>query len=217
MWRLKGGGVTTDPVPLPEDLVAVVTMDRRASRGREDDVDAVLRDLNDRHGAVLARRFVRTAGDEVQGVARAAGWLVDLVLADAGPDAWWIGVGVGAYETPLGRTARDSRGPAFYDARAAVTAAKRAPWGFALHGRAGLERVEAALAVSAWVLRHRTPAQREAAELLARLGTRRAVAERLGVSAQAVSQRLRSAGLDEEARGRRLATGLLGDAVAGRG
>ncbi len=206
-----------DPVPLPEHAVAVVTMDRRASRGRPDDTDAALRRLNDRYGAALARRFVRTAGDEVQGVAHGAGWLVDLVLADAAPGAWWIGVGLGRFEAPLRRTARDSRGPAFYDARRAVTDAKRAPWGFALHGPPGLERAEAALAVCAWVVRHRTAAQREAAELLAVLGTRRAVAERLGVSAQAVSQRLRTAGLDEEERGRRLATGLLRDAVAADG
>jgi hypothetical protein len=206
-----------DPVPLPEGVVAVVTMDRRASRAGPDDVAAVLRRLNERHGALLARRFVRTAGDEIQGVAHAAGWLVDLVLADAAPSAWWIGVGIGAYEAPLGRTARESRGPAFYDARRAVTDAKRAPWGFALLGRPGLERAEAALAVCAWILRHRTPAQREAAELLAVLGTRRAVAGRLGVSAQAVSQRLRTAGLDEEARGRRLAAELLRDAVGGDG
>ncbi len=206
-----------DPVPLPEGVVAVVTMDRRASRAGPDDVDAVLRRLNDRHRPALARRFVRTAGDEVQGVAHAAGWLVDLVLDDAAPAAWWIGVGIGAHEAPLGRTARDSRGPAFYDARRAVTDAKRAPWGFVLLGPPGIERVEAALAVCAWVVRHRTPAQREAAGLLAALGTRRAVAERLGVSAQAVSQRLRTAGLDEEARGRLLAAGLLRDAVGADG
>ena len=206
-----------DLVPLPERLVAVVTMDRRRSRDRPDDVDAALRRLNERHGAALARRFVRTVGDEVQGVAGAVGWLVDLVLADAAAGDWWIGVGVGSYEAPLRRTARESRGAAFYEARRAVTDAKRAPWGFAMRGLAGLERVEAALAVCAWVVRHRSAAQQEAAELLGALGTRRAVAERLGVSAQAVSQRLRGAGLDEEQRGRRLATDLLREAVSAGG
>ena len=194
----------------PEQLI-VVTMDQRASRSGEDVVGPESRRLNERFGEALRRRFVRLAGDEMQAAADDGAWLVDLLLDEARAGRWWIGVGIGTYDAPLGRTARDSRGEAFYRARDAVALAKQRPWGFALAGER-VEDAEACLALLARLVRTRTPAQQEAVDLLRAEGQTRLVAARLGVSVQAASQRIRGAGIDEERVGRRLAARLLVDA-----
>ena len=201
------------PTTLPAGHAVVVTMDQRGSRGAPDLVAQALPELNRRHADALLRPFVRTAGDEVQAVASDVAWMIDLVLDGAREERWWIGIGIGAVE-PLGETARDSRGEAFYRARAAVGTAKRRPWGFALDGPPAFERVERCLLPLAFVVRHRTARQHEAAELSRRHRTAREVARELGVSPSTVSQSLRSAGVAEELAGRALARELLAEAAA---
>ncbi len=203
------------PIVLPDAAVVVVTMDGRASREGEDVVERTRRRLNEEHRGALLRTFVRTAGDEIQAVARDVAWLPELVLADARPAAWWIGVGIGPFEAPMRRTARESRGEAFYTAREAVEQAKRTPWGFVLRGHPALARAEAALVLCAWLVRRRSPAQHEAAVLLRRLATGRAVAAQLGISPQSTSERLRAAGVEEEDAGRALVADLLREAARG--
>jgi transcriptional regulator of aromatic amino acid metabolism len=199
---------------LPEGCAAVITMDQRRSRGGPDLVAGALPPLNDRYAEVLLRPFVRTAGDEVQAVTTSVTWLVDLILREAHRQPWWIGIGIGAVE-PLAATASASRGEAFYRARDAVETAKRRPWGFALRGPEAFDRVERTLLLVSFIIRHRTDRQQAAADLYRVRPTARAVAEELGVSPSTISQSLRSAGVEEELAGRRLAEELLLEAARG--
>ena len=86
-----------DAIPLPDAQVVVVTMDQRESRGRGDLVETAAGELSDRHRQSLALPFERTAGDEMQAVAREASWLVDFLLDATRDGEWWIGVALGGY------------------------------------------------------------------------------------------------------------------------
>lgn len=194
---------------VPSGQLIVVTMDQRASRSRDDAVDAEREQLNRTHRAALKRRFVRTAGDEMQGVSERLDWLPGFLLTEARREVWWVGVGLGPYEAPLGQTARDSRGDAFYLARDAVERAKRRSWGFAMAGDPVLEDVERCLATVAWIIRRRTERQHEAAILYHKARSVTAVAEALGITVQSASERLLAAGVAEEAAGLELALTLL--------
>lgn len=204
------GSVTARPrIPLPDEAIAVVTMDQRGSRGLGDAVRRHSADLNDCYGDMLLRRFVRTAGDEMQAVSRDVGWLIDLLLDESREGDWWVGIGIGPYERPLGRTARDSRGDAFYAAREAVEVAKRMPWGFALVGGAGATAAEDCMVVTSAVVRRRTERQQEAVDCFRELGRATEAAARIGITPQSMSERLRAAALAEEDAGRRVAAHLF--------
>lgn len=94
----------------------VITLDQRASRRTADDVARMARELNDVVGSGLALQLVRTAGDEMQGLVATGEGLVAIVSRCLEARDWWIGIGIGEIELPLGETARDSRGPAFWHA-----------------------------------------------------------------------------------------------------
>lgn len=202
-----------DPIWIASDHLVVVTMDQRKSRSRPDVVDATRKRLNVQFKKRLERTFVRTAGDEMQCATRELTWLVELVLAEARSQAWHIGIGVAASPEPLGRTARDSSGPAFWAARQAVGDARKRSWGFAIHGGPAWADVEHALALTAKIVRDRTERQHEAAALYFARGTNRQVAEALRITEQSASERLRGAGIDEESAGRDLTRRLMARAV----
>src|SRR4051812_8810072 len=104
-------------------MAIVITLDQRASRGTKDRVSEWSDRLNEAHQDRLRLRFVRSAGDELQGVVGAPGALADIVAESVDDRGWWLGVGVGPVDR-FGETARDSQGPAFWHARKAVEAAK---------------------------------------------------------------------------------------------
>jgi hypothetical protein len=195
------------PIPIAR-RVLVVTMDQRQSRTRPDLAEAACSRLNRWYAGSLRLPFVRTAGDEIQAVAGELSFLVDLLLEETRRAEWWVGAAIGGYEEPLGATARDSRGPAFYDARDAVEAAKERPWGFVLGGDA-LRRVELCLTTTSWIVRKRTALQHEAVTSLRMFGRQTEVARQLGKSQSTVSERLGAAGREEEEAGRELALELL--------
>jgi hypothetical protein len=188
----------------------VLTVDQRHSRRTPDRVEALLRDLRER-SAELVRPFERTAGDEVQAVVERPQVVVELALLLVRDHAWSVGVGAGAVDQPLPSSTRAGSGPAFSHARRAVTAAKSRVTGLAVVGdyEATARRAQTALDLVAVLLQRRTDRGVEAAGL-ARLGlTQIEVAQRLGVSKQAVSQRLQAADWHLEAPGRELAAYLL--------
>ncbi|PTR27614.1 hypothetical protein C8K36_104237 [Rhodococcus sp. OK519] len=189
----------------------VLTVDQRGSRRDIDRVGPLLEDLA-RHP--LLRPFERTAGDEVQAVAADADTVVDLVLELVRREHWSIGVGVGTVEEPLPAQTRAGRGPAFEAARDAVERAKKTPAGVAVEGAdpQAAADADAALTLLALLVSRRTP-QGHAAVALARGGlTQAESATELGISKQAVSQRLIAAGWHAEVAGRQLAARLLGRA-----
>jgi len=186
----------------------VLTVDQRGSRRDVDRVEDLLMALDD---LPLVRRFDRTAGDEVQAVADDPALVVDLVLELLRREHWSIGVGIGAVETPLPEQTRAGRGRAFEHARTAVERAKNAPGQVAAEGddTAATADVDAALTLLATVVLRRSE-QGHQAIALAREGLSQArIAEHLGISKQAVSQRLATAGWQAELAGRELVRRLL--------
>lgn len=186
----------------------VLTVDQRGSRR---DIDRVGPLLDDLAGRPLLRSFERTAGDEVQAVSDDAGTVVDVALDLIRREHWSVGIGVGAVEEPLPRQTRAGRGPAFEAARTAVDRAKKTPAAIAVEAadpRAAAD-ADAALTLLALLVSRRSP-QGHAAVALAHRGlTRAESAAELGISKQAVSQRLIAAGWQAEVAGRQLAARLL--------
>jgi len=187
----------------------VLTVDQRHSRRGQDRVDALLGWLADRAGVV--RGFERTAGDEVQGVMDEASAVVDLVLGLVRRGAWSIGIGAGPVDEPLPASTRAGSGPAFVLARKAVERAKSSPQLLAVEApdadRAG--SAQAALDLLASVVQRRSEPGWEAVDLISRGITQTEVAEALGITKQAVSQRLRAATWAPEVAGRDLAARML--------
>lgn len=198
----------------------VLTIDQRGSRRVGDRVDVLLGQLGahlDRRGGRRpVRAFERTVGDEVQGVVDDGDLAVDLALAVLRGGGWSVGIGAGPVDEPLPPTSRAGSGEAFVLARAAVERAKTRPGGVAL-AVAGRDRTvaadaEAVLTLVAAVAARRTTAGWEVIDALrdAGVGARQEdVAERLGITQQAVSQRLRTALWAEELAARPLAARLL--------
>jgi hypothetical protein len=176
----------------------VLTVDQIDSR--DSDLDAVAAVLADRRawqdsGAVLGPD--RTAGDEFQLVHADAASALAAALRLRRAAVWSVGIGVGEVRQPLPETTGAASGAAFFAARAAVDAAKRAQHHFAVAATDGA----AAAGVSALVgllleLRaRRSPEGWEVADLVDQGLSQAAVAERLGVTPQAISLRARAAGI----------------------
>ena len=202
-------------------MPAVVTLDQRSSRTRSDLVPSWVESLNREFADGLRLRFIRTVGDELQALVRDAGVPVELVLRGVRFEEWWVGIGLGQVEEPLGSSSADSRGPAFYNAREAVGLAKESRYGFAVvgndEGRA--REITASLELLTFLIQRRGPARGskswEAVELAAAGLNPREIGERLGISRQAVWQRLKVAGWEEEREGRWLTERLLTAAMEG--
>jgi hypothetical protein len=192
----------------------VVTVDQVGSRGAADLVEPTLQALAD---IPLLRPFQRTAGDEFQGVLDDPASLPRVVEPLLRAQAWWVGIGFGDVDQPLPDTARAGRGAAYQHAREAVDAAKGAPWRVCVRGP-DLEptgALEAALWLWAALLARRTSRGWEVADLLERGSSHAEAASALGISAPAVSQRARAAGIVEGRRARELATYLTARLIDG--
>lgn len=174
----------------------VLTVDQRASRRTPDRVADVLRDLNASVPVVLG--FERTAGDEFQGVLAGPAEVVDVVLRLVRVGGWSIGVGAGPVQTPLPASTRAGAGPAFLCARRAVDAAKQRPTRLAVRGTVPAEAgdAQAVLSALAVVVERRSEQAWEAIALVDAGRTQAEAAGELGISRQAVGQRL-AAGLWE--------------------
>lgn len=202
--------------------MAILTLDQRLSRESGDLVDDTARELNNSFRSSLEKRFVRTAGDEMQAVVTSPAALVDIVLRSARDGSWWVGVGLGSVEKPLGRTARDSRGPAFWNAREAVARAKQRAWRCAVVAGEAMEAaedLEATLAMLIFIVDRRSERGWEMIDLISDGLNQTEIADRLGISKQAVSKVLLATGREEERRGREVAQRLLsryGDPAAHR-
>ncbi|WP_353709314.1 hypothetical protein ABRQ22_09240 [Cellulosimicrobium sp. ES-005] len=201
----------------------VLTVDQRGSTGHPDRVPEVLARLGElldaRPGVVVP--FDRTVGDEVQGVLDDADTVVEVVLDLLRDGGWSVGVGAGSVDEPLPAVSREASGEAFVRAREAVEQAKSraatAPVAVRGEPPARAAEVEALLRLLAAVVDRRTAPGWEAVDTLARVGgTQKDVARVLGVSEQAVSQRLRVALWPEEAAVRPVVARLLGELGASR-
>jgi hypothetical protein len=173
----------------------VLTVDQRASRRTPDRVVEALAALAD---VPTLLRFERTAGDEFQGVLDDPAVVLAVVLDLVRAGGWSIGVGAGPVQTPLPGSTRAASGPAFVAARAAVEAAKRRPARVAVRGAASIAAgdAQAVLTALAVIVQRRSQQAWEAIALVEAGRTQAEAAAQLGVTRQAVGQRL-AAGLWE--------------------
>jgi hypothetical protein len=173
----------------------VLTVDQRASRRSTDRVPGVLAALS---GVPAVLRFERTAGDEFQGLLDDPALVVEVVRRLVRDGGWSIGVGAGPVHTPLPSSTRAGSGPAFVAARSAVEAAKRRPVRVAVRGPAAepAADAQAVLTALAALVERRSDQAWEAIELVESGRTQAEAAAELGVTRQAVGQRL-AAGLWE--------------------
>jgi hypothetical protein len=173
----------------------VLTVDQRGSRRGSDRVPGALTLLS---GVPTVLRFERTAGDEFQGVLDDPAAVVDVVRRLVRDGGWSIGIGAGPVQTPLPHSTRAGAGQAFIAARGAVEAAKRRPVRVAVRGAVGepAADAQAVLTALAALVERRSEQAWEAIALVQAGRTQAQAATELGVTRQAVSQRL-SAGLWE--------------------
>ena len=174
-------------------MAYVVTADQIGSRRSRDAVPEALGLLS----AVPALRpYERTAGDEVQGVLGSADDVVTSALALARDGRWSIGIGLGPVEEPLPDMTRAGRGAAFSHARDAVEAAKRRPQRVAVRGpdEKAAADAQAVLTLLVAVVQRRSDAAWHAADLVRAGMSMSDAATKLGVTRQAIGQRL-AAGL----------------------
>ena len=182
----------------------VLTVDQRGSTQRGDRVPDVLSLIDGvvrgREGIVLP--FGRTVGDEIQGLLDDARLVVDVVLALLRDQGWSVGLGVGRVDEPLPLESREASGSAFVHARAAVDRAKRRPDGSSVAVEGDDSRafeIEGLLQLLGAVQVRRTTAGWEVIDTLISLkadgesATQKEAAAALGISEQAVSQRVRTA------------------------
>ncbi|MCZ2860359.1 hypothetical protein [Blastococcus sp. VKM Ac-2987] len=191
----------------------VLTVDQRASRRGPDRVAEVLDRLNADVRAVLA--FERTAGDEFQGVLATPEAAVDVALRLVRLGGWSIGIGAGAVQSPLPSSTRAAAGPAFLCARRAVDAAKQRPVRLAVRGAVPPEAADAQAVLSALtvLVGRRSEQAWEAIELVEDGRTQAEAAAALGITRQAVGQRLAAASWELERELRPTAARLLGRAA----
>jgi hypothetical protein len=168
----------------------VLTVDQRASRRGPDRVADALRLLEGTVPVLLG--FERTAGDEFQGVLGDPAHVVDVALRLVRMGGWSIGVGAGPVQTPLPESTRAGAGPAFLAARRAVDAAKQRPFRLAVRGAVPPEAADAQAVLSALagLVDRRSEQAWAAIELVEEGRTQSDAATALGISRQAVGQRL---------------------------
>ncbi|SFS02048.1 regulatory protein, luxR family [Microbacterium sp. cf046] len=175
----------------------VITADQRDSRSNADLVPDGVR-LVERVGADrLTLPVQRNAGDELQALTASAPAALDIVLELLRDGRWSVGLGAGAFETPLPADIRAARGSVFVLAREAVERAKSASGRVAVASADGVaaEDAEAYLRLLVDLRDRRSEQGWEVADLLAEGLSQKQIAARLGITPTAVSLRAKAGGL----------------------
>ncbi|WP_394942094.1 MarR family transcriptional regulator [Psychromicrobium sp. YIM B11713] len=191
----------------------VMTIDQRGSRRSEDLIPGLVKELE---GVSTLLPFERSVGDELQGVLPSAQDVVEVSMRALRAGQWYIGIGVGAVQTPVFQHSRDAKGSAFIAAREAVEQAKKSGNRVPLAVCGAIPSKQIAAAEAVLRLLGGLVSGRSAAEwrILDRLtpgvrGNQAEVAAALQVSPQAVSNAVRRSGWLEEWAGRDAAALLL--------
>lgn len=172
----------------------VLTVDQIDSRHQSDLVSETITSLAE---VDTLAAFTRTVGDEFQAVLDEPVSVVAVILDLMRTQRWHVGVGVGPVDAPLPLDPRSGRGPAFLAARAAVEAAKHTPHhAVVLAAEPGAVEghdAQVVLTLLATVRERRSASGWEAVDLVTAGASMADAADRLGVSRQAVGQRLQAA------------------------
>lgn len=168
----------------------VLTIDQRRSRADEDRVPLLLAQLEP---IPVASPFVRTAGDEVQGVITDPEGVVVIIDKLLRSGKWRCGIGAGAGELFFAKDAPDSRSgrvDAFVLAREALESVKNSRHSIALRSRVEepASEGEALIHLMEALSASRTRRQWEIIETVEARETMSEAAQYLGVSPSAVSQ-----------------------------
>ena len=179
--------------------------ERRSRRAGGSRAGELARLLNDDPDVPTRLPFEVTVGDELQGVLEYPVDVVPALRVIARHAGWWVGIGIGRIDV-WGESARVSTGIAFVQARRAVDRAKKNPWGVAVEG-AGWKRVDDLdRAIALWItlLEMRSKRGWETVDMRLRGLTEPEIASQLGITQQAVNQRLRAAFLAQDEEGTQL-------------
>ncbi|QAY60843.1 hypothetical protein ET475_13155 [Microbacterium protaetiae] len=176
----------------------ILTIDQKASRTGSDLIPDALAEFARLAPAHITAGPERTVGDELQLATDDAGTALRIILHATRTQHWSTGVGLGEVETPLPASIRSGRGPAFIHARAAVDRAKSDPTRVAISGGPGATDAEALVRLLIDVRDRRTDKGWQVSDALAEGLSQQEVAQRLRISAAAVSLRARAAGLRVE-------------------
>jgi hypothetical protein len=182
-----------------------MTADQIDSRHGDDLADGAL-------GILLglgADRYVlapdRTAGDEVQALARDGRAVLDAALALLRTGDWRVGIGIGRVRRPLPDVTRAIGGSAFVNARRGVDEARRHPFGCVVIADDPQQTatLQPLVDLLLYFRGRRTRPGWEIWDLLESGFNQKDAAARLGITPQAASRRALSAGvrLDAAARG----------------
>lgn len=189
----------------------VLTVDQISSRHRRDAVPAALTRITERFPIATA---TRTVGDEFQVLFVADPVsVVDAILMLMRENTWHLGIGIGPVEEPTPADLREARGPAFLAAREAVEDAKDRPSHLRLIATNPAEQegqdTEVLLDLMLALRARRSHAGWAAAELADAGLTQAAIGAELGISRQAVNQRLQAAQWTLDTRSRPVAARML--------
>lgn len=177
----------------------VVTADQVASRTRPDLTVGERARLQAAYGERLLLPVARNAGDELQLLSDDSRAVVDLVLELVRSGDWSVGVGVGEVLAPLPADIREASGPAFFAARDAVERAKKSTPRFAISAASpDAPHVEALFRLALVLRERRSPEGWEVYDRLVAGARQTDIAEDLGVSAPAISARMKSANIRAE-------------------
>jgi hypothetical protein len=182
-----------------------LTADQIDSRHGDDLADEALAILD----ALGPDRYVlapdRTAGDEVQALARDGRTVLEAALALLRTERWRVGIGIGQVRRPLADVTRAVGGSAFVNARDAVEFARKRPLRCAVvaDDAAQTATIQPLVDLLLHFRSRRTDPGWEIWDLMETGLDQKAAAARLGITPQAASRRALAAGirLDAAARG----------------
>ena len=174
----------------------VITADQIDSRNDHDRAREMIARLAAQSDAAFILPPDQTAGDEIQVLLSAAGPTLDAILTLHRSGHWSVGLGVGTVRTPLPASTRQATGGAFIAAREAVLRAKKTEAHFALdvgQTDAAAPGIEALLTMLLLLRQRRSPQGWQAGDLFESGLAQTDIADRLGITTGAVSQRLKAA------------------------
>lgn len=177
----------------------VITSDQRSSRSTPSESAGAIAALTEAWDEHLVLPVERSAGDEIQLVTASADAALGIVLQLTRTRRWSVGLGVG--KVMLSKDVRESTGDGFVAARRAVSRAKKRTTHFGLDREPESTRashVEALVDLLLLLRQRRTKLGWDLYDIVSSGATQSSAAEKLGITAQSVSDRAIAAGLRTE-------------------
>lgn len=188
-----------------------VTADQIDSRHGDDLADEALAALLSLGADRYALPPDRTAGDEVQALARDGRAALDASLALLRTGAWRVGIGIGRVRRPLADVTRAVGGSAFVNARTAVEEARRQPFRCAVIADDARQTatIQPLVDLLLYFRHRRTRPGWEMWDLMESGFSQKEAARRLGITPQAASRRALAAGVRLDASAREALASIL--------